>query len=166
MNIRSLLLAILISVTFGATADDTGVHTLVKLTSNNQAITYRSKLPQHVISDEQVKLTFPSRQSLTDENMKNMLNKPFLVQITATKSVVIVFSEGRVLPSQNVVFRGRTIGTTLLNTTLTLGKQNYFLTVNDFETNEVIRIAGQTQQGGGNAKRMNTHIMKQQQKLH
>ncbi len=94
--------------------------------------------PDYQISEGQVILQIPD----------TYINTPFVLQFPDNARREIVFTK-RKDGNGIISLWGRTTDSQALNTTLTVGQQNYFLTVNDYQHSETFTITGQINNGIG-----------------
>ncbi len=96
------------------------------------------KMPDYQMSEGQVVLQIPD----------TYLNTPFVLQFPDNARREIVFAKRK--DSNGIVsLWGRTTDSQAFNTTLTVGQQNYFLTVNDYQQGETFTVTGQISDGIG-----------------
>lgn len=98
--------------------------------------------PDYLISQGKVLLKVPN----------NYLNTSFNLQFPDSAKIAIIFSE-REDSNDIISLWGRTADSKTLNTTMTIGKQNYFLTVNDHKKAETYNITGNIATGEGRYQR-------------
>ncbi len=109
---------------------------------DNQQQRALQQIPDYQISKGKVTLQVP----------KTYLNTPFILQFPDNSHRKIIFTKRK--DSNGVTsLWGHTIDSQALNTTLTVGQQNYFLTVNDYQRNETFNIVGQVADGVGTYQR-------------
>ncbi len=109
--------------------------------ANSQAKTVQ-QVPDYQISQGRVILQIPDIY----------LNTPFILQFPDNTRREIIFTKRR--DSNGITsLWGHTTDSQALNTTLTVGQQNYFLTVNDYQHGETFTMAGQINNGVGTYQR-------------
>ncbi len=96
------------------------------------------EVPDYQISEGLVVLQIPD----------TYVNMPFVLQFPDNARREIVFAK-RKDGNGIVSLWGRTTDSQAFNTTLTVGQQNYFLTVNDYQQGETFTVTGQMSDGIG-----------------
>lgn len=111
---------------------------------------HTTQAPAFLISEGDVMLNVP----------QVYLNTPFTLRFPDGSQRQVKFTK-RKDDSGSIALWGRTGESQAINTTMTIGKKNFFLTINDFKHSETFNIVGNIANGKGKYKRFNNRSYRQ-----